>query len=194
MIKTRTGVHAPARYLMALFAVLAGVLAPAPALLIHAAPQAVPGVDPNFYKLTVSQTGLVRVTYESLQAAGLPVTTLDPATFQLYEQGVEIARQVVDADSSGTFTPGDYVLFYGRAVDTYYTGTNVYWLTYGVAPGLDMATRDGTPQSGLPLVLSLSKQPSPPSWKPCTSSKTPSSRAPCRSLATPITGIGKSLC
>jgi hypothetical protein len=60
MIKTRTGVHALARYLMALFAVLAGVLAPAPALLIHAAPQAVPGVDPNFYKLTVSQTGLVQ--------------------------------------------------------------------------------------------------------------------------------------
>ncbi len=136
-----------ARSLTILLTVLAGFL---PGQMAHAAGQAVPGVDPNFYKLTIGQAGMYSVSYAALAAAGLPVDTLDPATFQLYEQGSEIARQVVDADGSGTFNAGDYILFYGRAVDTDFTGTNIYWLTYGVAPGLEMGSRDGTPAPGLP--------------------------------------------
>ncbi|MCX6029515.1 MAG: C25 family cysteine peptidase [Chloroflexi bacterium] len=140
------------RGMVALVAVLASVLTGLPSQVAHAAPQAVPGVDPNFYKLTINQTGMVKVTYEAMDTAGLPVMTLDPTTFQIYEQGTEVARRIVDADSSGTFNAGDYVLFYGRGVNTLFTGTNVYWLTYGVAPGRDMVARDGTPDSGLPAV------------------------------------------
>ena len=117
--------------------------------------QAVPGIDANFYKLTVSQSGMQAVTYTALAAAGLPVDTLDPTTFQIYEQGTEVARRVVDADTSGTFNTGDYVLFYGRSVTTDFTQTNIYWLTYGVAPGLEMTPRDGAPQDGLPAVTTF---------------------------------------
>lgn len=137
-----------------------GVSAPAQA---HAAPTAneavvpapLPGSGDHFYKLTVTTTGIQAVTYAALAAAGLPVATIDPATFQIFEQGEEIARQVVDADHNTTFSVGDYLLFYGRAIDTYFSGVNIYWLTYGVQPGLEMAQRDVTPQPGLPAATTF---------------------------------------
>ncbi|PKO21901.1 MAG: hypothetical protein CVU38_12165, partial [Chloroflexi bacterium HGW-Chloroflexi-1] len=122
---------------------------------VLAGAQALPGVDGNFYKLAVSQSGMQVVSYPALANAGLPVDTLDPTTFQIYEQGTEVARRVVDADASGTFNSGDYVLFYGRPVSTDFTKTNIYWLTYGVAPGLEMTARDGTPQASLPVVTTF---------------------------------------
>jgi uncharacterized repeat protein (TIGR01451 family) len=116
-----------------------------------------PGSGDHFYKVAVSQTGMHAITYTALATAGLPVTTLDPATFQIFEQGTEIVRRVVDTDISGTFNAGDYILFYGRAVNTLYTGTNIYWLTYGTSAGLDMTDRNAAPQTGLPAVTSFSE-------------------------------------
>jgi len=137
-------------------AILSGLLLiPATTYPVAANAQAAPGVDDNFYKLAVSQSGMQAVTYTALANAGLPVDTLDPTTFQIYEQGTEVARRVVDADASGTFNTGDYVLFYGRSVTTDFTQTNIYWLTYGVAPGLEMIPRAGAPQGGLPGVTTF---------------------------------------
>ena len=97
-------------------AILSGLLLiPATTYPVAANAQAAPGVDDNFYKLAVSQSGMQAVTYTALANAGLPVDTLDPTTFQIYEQGTEVARRVVDADASVTFNTGDYVLFYGRS-------------------------------------------------------------------------------
>ncbi len=110
-----------------------------------------PGSDDRFYKLTIGPSGVYAVTYEVLLAAGLPVATLDPATFQIFEQGQETARRVVDANDNSSFDAGDAILFYGRAVDTDFTGANVYWLTYGYAPGLTMTERPGAPDPGLPV-------------------------------------------
>ena len=155
MSKKSYGRSGALRGAVTLFALLASVLVGLPGRTAHAAPQAIPGVSPNFYKITVIQTGMVKVTYEALNAAGLPVTTLDPATIQIYEQGAEIARRIVDADSSGSFNAGDYVLFYGRAVNTLYTGANIYWLTYGAGAGREMVARDGAPASGLPAAAAF---------------------------------------
>ncbi len=116
-----------------------------------------PGSAANFYKLTINQSGMVAVTYETLAAAHLPVDTLDPTTFQVFEQGSEIARRVVDADGNGRFNAGDAILFYGRAVDTFFTGVNVYWLTYGAGPGLDFAVRAAAPQAGLPQATTFTE-------------------------------------
>lgn len=114
-----------------------------------------PGSGDHFYKVAVGQTGMQAISYTALAAAGLPVASLDPATFQLFEQGSEIARRVVDADGSGAFNAGDYILFYGRAVNTFYTGTNIYWLTYGEGAGLAMSARNAAPQTGLPAATSF---------------------------------------
>ncbi|MBU1877946.1 MAG: hypothetical protein KJ734_03250, partial [Chloroflexi bacterium] len=96
------------------------------------------------WKVLVNETGLYRLTYTDLQTAGLPVDTLDPRTFQLYNQGAEVAIHVIGQDDTH-FDSGDAVEFYGQALDTRYTNTNVYWLTYGAAAGLRMGTRNGTP-------------------------------------------------
>ncbi len=127
---------------------------PALAALPGSSPSVVvlPGSGGHFYKIQVGQTGMQAITYEMLAAAGLPLATIDPTTFQLFEQGTEIARRVVDADGSGTFSAGDTILFYGRTLWTEYTSKNIYWLTYGYGPGLDMVERSGAPNPALPQV------------------------------------------
>lgn len=105
------------------------------------------------YRIEVTADGLYTLDYAYLSAAGLPVSTLDPRTFRMFYMGSEIAIRVVGEDD-GVFAPGDAVLFYGRGVDSLfleglaptnkYTGTSIFWLTYGGANGLRMATRDGS--------------------------------------------------
>lgn len=111
-----------------------------------------PGSGERFYKVLIGQTGMHAITHDMLAAAGLPLSTIDPTTFQLFEQGTEIARRVVDADENGIFSPGDSIVFYGRTLWTEYTSKNIYWLTYGYGPGLPMAERLATPDPGLPQV------------------------------------------
>lgn len=114
-----------------------------------------PGSGDNFYKIAVNKTGMHAITYEMLAAAGLPVDTIAPSTFQIFEHGQEIARRVIDADSSDSFTAGDSIVFYGRSVWTYYTTTNIYWLTYGSGTGQEMALRSAAPSPALPQVDSF---------------------------------------
>jgi len=102
------------------------------------------------YKVIVTRDGIVQLSYSALQAAGLPVDSLNPKSFRLYWMGRELPIQV-DGESDNVFNSSDRVLFYGRSLDslTYdgiwldnkYTGENVYWLTYGGANGLRMTTK-----------------------------------------------------
>jgi hypothetical protein len=115
--------------------------------------QAPKHLSPPAYKISVDRDGIYQLTYADLQAAGLPVDRgpgIDPRTFQLFNAGAEVAIYLEDA-GDGTFDPGDGILFYGQGLDTKYTDTNVYWLTYGEADGLRMAHRDGTPSGTAPV-------------------------------------------
>lgn len=96
------------------------------------------------YKILVDQDGLYQLTYEQLQSAGLPVETLDPRTFRLFNQGSEV-RIYIEGEENGAFEPGETLLFFGQKVNTRYTNTNVYWLTWGEGNGLRMEVVDGTP-------------------------------------------------
>ena len=102
------------------------------------------------YKISVDEDGIYQVTYADLQVAGVEVDSLDPRTFQLHNQGEEVAIYVA-GEGDGSFDPGDYILFYGQKMDTKYTDVNVYWLTWGSANGLRMPAIDGTP-SGMATV------------------------------------------
>lgn len=103
-----------------------------------------PATSSSSYKLTVDADGIYRVTYADLEAAGVPVTTLDPRTFVLRAQGTEVAIDVVGEDD-GVFDPGDAIIFYGQRMNTRYTDVNVYWLTWGGVNGLRMTGVDGAP-------------------------------------------------
>jgi hypothetical protein len=99
---------------------------------------ATPWMPPNpAYKVMVKDEGLYQLSRQQLESAGLPVGTLDPRTFRMYNAGQEVAIRVTGQDD-GVFNDGDALLFYGQGVDTRYTNENVYWLAYGGAPGLRM--------------------------------------------------------
>ncbi|MEM7534182.1 MAG: C25 family cysteine peptidase [Chloroflexota bacterium] len=112
------------------------------------------------YRIDVTADGVHQLDYTYLQAAGLPVDTLDPRTFQMFYLGSEIAIEVA-GESDGRFDAGDRITFYGRSIDGLYaegklthhkyTGKNVYWLTYdlsGLTVGKRMAPKDGSIAGG----------------------------------------------
>lgn len=102
------------------------------------------------WRVAVSGDGLYQLTYADLQAAGLPVDALNPRTLRMFYQAAEIPIQV-EGETDGRFDPDDVVLFYGRSQDALYedgliptnryTGTSIYWLTYGGLDGLRMTER-----------------------------------------------------
>ena len=96
------------------------------------------------FKFLVDKDGIYTVTYEALVAAGADFTGISPDSFQLFNQGAEAAIYVSGA-ADQTFDPGDYLLFYGQAVDTKYTGTNVYFLRMGGGPGKRMSSVNVSP-------------------------------------------------
>lgn len=115
-------------------------------------PAAIPWAPPNpGWRIKVQADGFYQLTHDDLNAAGLPVNSLDPRTFRLYNQGVEVAIHVVgQADGSFDKNNGDNIVFYGQAPSSKYTADNVYWLTYGGSTGLRMAVRSGAPGVALP--------------------------------------------
>lgn len=96
------------------------------------------------WRISLSQSGLYQLTYNELEQAGLDVQSLDPQTFQLFNLGAEVAI-FVQGEEDHHFDESDSLYFYGLGIDDKYTSDNVYWLTYGLAPGLRMQTRDVAP-------------------------------------------------
>jgi hypothetical protein len=73
------------------------------------------------YKITVTEDGIYKLTYEALQTAGMPVNTLDPRTFAMTNQGRPVAIYVYNSDGNAAkFSPGEYLLFFGERFDGTY--------------------------------------------------------------------------
>lgn len=101
--------------------------------------------------------GMYRLTYDDLVAAGVPVTTTDPATFAMSYLGQPIDIQVTARNQAGAFGPGDLVVFYGEPYQGRYLNHNVYWFTYGGGAGARIATRTVTPTGSEPLVTEITR-------------------------------------
>ena len=97
------------------------------------------------YRITLSETGIYQLTYADLEAAGVPVTTLDPRNLHLYHGDDDLAIEVI-GEEDGSFDPGDLVRFYAEKVDSLYTSINTFWLVVGDTPGRRMASRTVAPQ------------------------------------------------
>jgi len=113
------------------------------------------------WRIGITADGLYRLSYEALDAAGVP-TDVAPSAYHLLWRGQEVALQEV-GDGDSAFEPGEAFLFYaekfhGSTQDEKYTDENVYWLTVDAgSPGLRMETRtDSLHTVYLPLVLSAS--------------------------------------
>lgn len=128
----------------------------------------------TYLKIPVVQPGLYRITSAELQRAGLPTTTVDPTSIQLFHRGIEQAIYVA-GESDNRIDPTDFLEFYGRGNDgapdsllyrphstqphAYYSlfsDTTAYFLTWRPArvagpgkPGKRMASYTDTNDTGL---------------------------------------------
>lgn len=104
---------------------------------------------PSSYKIRVNETGIYKITHSDLVVAGVSTDSIDAQTFKIFCQGKEIAIHI--SSETSTFESSDYILFYGEALDTDYTDTNIYWLSWGGSYGKRMVEVEGKPGSA-PLI------------------------------------------
>lgn len=70
----------------------------------------------KYLKFSVNQTGIYRVSYEDIKATDPSFLQLNPANWQLFFRGKEIAIRVA-GQQDGVFDAQDYVEFYGEGND-----------------------------------------------------------------------------
>lgn len=106
----------------------------------------------NGVNLMVGQTGIQRVSYDALAGAGLDLAGVNVNQIALLNRGAAVPFRLVTATSNvkkNAPAAGGYVEFWGEALDTLYTGTNVYTLRRepgnSRSIGADARTPSGTP-------------------------------------------------
>lgn len=114
------------------------------------------GVAPRGIGISVTSNGLYRLTYQDLIGIFPASENINPQTFALLCQGQEVAIHI-HCQNPTQWQADDYIEFYGQAVDTLYTGTNVYWLTWGQIQGSRMANDDSSPINNAPLITSFNE-------------------------------------
>ncbi|MDZ7338038.1 MAG: C25 family cysteine peptidase [candidate division KSB1 bacterium] len=114
--------------------------------------------DPTrpYCKLLVVDQGLYGVRGYDLYAVGVGAEGIASASLRMYHLGNEVPIAVFDGDD-GSFDAQDLLIFPAqrrRGDSTYYAAasdTNVYWLTWGGAPGLRLSSTP-SPPAGRPML------------------------------------------
>ena len=105
-----------------------------------------PAAENPVLKISVKEEGMYVLGWDDLYYAGLSnLAYPDPGTFRIYNSGREIPIKV-RGEEDGRFDAGDEIIFYGQALNTKYSSTNVYRLFYGTEPGLRMEENPGSIQ------------------------------------------------
>ena len=86
--------------------------------------------DFPIYEVRVDTDGLYRMTYEDLAAAGLDLDGVRSSELALTNLGEPVSLRV-GGSQNGRFGPGGFLDFFGTAIDSLYTATNVYRLRVG---------------------------------------------------------------
>ena len=85
----------------------------------------------NWYKIATNKSGIYKLSYSSLESLGVNTNNLQISTLKLYGNGggmlpklnsdfryddlVENAIKIYDANNNGIFESADYILFYGES-------------------------------------------------------------------------------
>ena len=142
-----------------------------------------PAIMPPRYRVTITESGMYRITASDLAAAGVDITTIKPTTFTMSNKGKQIPLLVrktsngqsvtEDGINSTGFDKNGEIIFYGQrhsGEKTYidpYSDVNVYWLSWNAGPGLRMETAVLSTEkpeipldsSGLPMYTSALYEP-----------------------------------
>lgn len=86
----------------------------------------------NWYKIQLNKTGIYKLTYADIKAMGVDMASLIPSKIRLFGNGGGVLPEAntdfryddltenpiqVHTAASGSFAPGDYILFYGTSPD-----------------------------------------------------------------------------
>ncbi|MBN1428633.1 MAG: hypothetical protein JXB07_09610 [Anaerolineae bacterium] len=83
------------------------------------------GLEFPVVELRVDTDGLYRITYEQILDAGLDLENVPVEHIAMLNHGARVPLYI---DSGPLFGPDAAIEFYGQALDTLYTDTNIYWL------------------------------------------------------------------
>lgn len=72
--------------------------------------------EQSYYRIKVHTDGVYRISYDALQSAGIPVSSISPNQFEITGREEEQMIHIAGGDD-GSFDPGDHIEFYGRAND-----------------------------------------------------------------------------
>ncbi|MFW5767192.1 MAG: hypothetical protein ACOCXO_02375, partial [Bacteroidota bacterium] len=70
--------------------------------------------DQTYYRIPVTQDGIIRITYDQLINSGFPADEIDPRWIQLFHEGEEQYIYIEGEGSNGIFDPNGYLEFYGQ--------------------------------------------------------------------------------
>ncbi len=106
----------------------------------------------TYFKLSLAQDGIYRVTFNNLQDAGFPISSVDPRRIQLFYRGVEQAI-FIQGQEDANFDQGDFIEFYGKRNDgtldtelyldpsyqphkfyNLFSDSSAYYLTFNLGP------------------------------------------------------------
>ncbi|MCP4426758.1 MAG: hypothetical protein GY803_19880 [Chloroflexi bacterium] len=85
------------------------------------------------YKIELNQDGIYEVSRNELQAAGMNVSDVNPATIEMMWRGQPVAYQLVNDNGDAVFDANEKIRFYGWAFDgprteKQFIKNNVFWL------------------------------------------------------------------
>lgn len=70
----------------------------------------------SYYKFKIAKTGVYKLDYSALTAAGIDFTNITPDRFQVFGKQQQIPIYIVDGNDN-SFDSGDYILFYAQKND-----------------------------------------------------------------------------
>ncbi|MGQ0827032.1 MAG: C25 family cysteine peptidase [Bacteroidota bacterium] len=70
----------------------------------------------KYYKIKIAQNGVYRIDSSTLAAAGIPLSTIDPRKFQLFNKGMQQFIYVW-GENDGVFNGSDFIEFYAQKND-----------------------------------------------------------------------------
>lgn len=112
-------------------------------------------LDPVFYRIMVREDGIQTVSGLDLQAAGISLAAIQPATLVLWEGGAEVPMLLVDG-GDGRFDVDDRLLFVGRKrvgesfPTSFFSPDRAYFLSWGRRTGRRFVDLSATPDPALP--------------------------------------------
>jgi len=93
--------------------------------------------------ISIQSNGVYRILYSDLEKYQFPLSQKKASYLQLWHVDQQIP--LILTTQSSYLQKGDYIEFYGQAIDSHYTNINVYQLFWGDSPGLRMSIREAAP-------------------------------------------------